>query len=57
MSNLQLARFLSTIIWQLACMIVLGLHGNTEGAMECEKDFWDMMKVLDELEGGGKHDA
>ena len=50
MSNLQLARFLSTIIWQLACMIVLGLHGNTEGAMECEKDFWDMMKVLDELE-------
>ena len=57
MSNLQMARFLSTIMWQLACMIVLGLHGNNEGAIECERDFWNTMKFLDELEEGGKHDA
>jgi len=57
MTNLQLARFLSMLAWQLACMIILGVSGNSEGAKECEEDFWELMELLDELEGGSKDDA
>lgn len=59
MNNLELARFLATVAWQLSCMVVWHLRGNIEKATKCENDFGETLKKLDDYEAleVARHDA
>lgn len=50
MSNVELARFLATCMYQLAFMVVWFQRGNTARAKKCESDFKQTLSDLDALE-------
>lgn len=58
MSNVELARFLASCMYQLACMVVWFQRGNTARAEKCESDFKRTLGDLSALErntgGGGR---
>ena len=49
MSNIELARFLATCMYQLACMVVWFQRGNIARAEKCESDFKQTLSGLDAL--------
>ena len=49
MSNIELARFLATCMYQLACMVVWFQRGNIARAEKCESDFKQTLSDLDAL--------
>lgn len=49
MSNLELASFLASCMYQLACMVVWFQRGNVARAEKCESDFRETLRSLNEL--------
>ena len=49
MSNIELARFLATCMYQLACMVVWFQRGNIARAEKCESDINQTLSDFDAL--------
>lgn len=49
MSNIELARFLCCVMFDLAQMLVWYQRGNTERAKRCEANFRKRVAILDEM--------
>lgn len=56
MSNIELARFLCCVMFDLAQMLVWHQRGNTERAKRCEANFRKHVALLDEMEKEGGED-
>ena len=57
MSNLELASFLASCMYQLACMVVWFQRGNVARAEKCESDFRETLRSLSELRDKGDSDG
>jgi len=54
MSNLDLARFIASLIWQAAHMVIWFMRGNFERGNSHSEEFQKLVGMLDDFEKVGE---